>query len=160
MKNLLDKGLAALERRGEKKEERISSLLDRHVDAMADHSTLILYIYVLSGVNLLFWLCVVFFPFEVYRALETVGNLNDRIALLMVGIVFGTGMWLTYALFRIRISDLEDSSFENTFLSSVSHQQKSHRRFHVWLAAVTGGVINLLALFLVELFRIANWNGP
>ncbi|MBK8464649.1 MAG: hypothetical protein IPL32_02355 [Chloracidobacterium sp.] len=160
MRKLIEKASDALYQQEEKKEERIAQLLDRHVDAMADRLTLKKYIYVLSGINFVLWACVMIFPYDIYKAFETVGNIDDRIVLTVVAIIFGIGMWLTYALFRLRFPELEDRGLGNDFLSSVAHQQGSYRRFHVWLASVAGGVLNLLALFIVELLRVESWRSP
>lgn len=160
MGDLIRKGLDAADRRGERKEENIARMLDRHVDAMDDRSTLKRYIYILGAIIIFLWIAVLIFPYEVYKAFEKVGNIDDRVVLTIVVMIFGVGMWFTYALFRLRFPNLENREFGSEFLSSVKHQQNSFRRFHVWLAAVIGGVVNLLALFVVELILLEIWHRP
>lgn len=160
MRDLIRKGLDAAERCGEKKEEKIARVLDRHVDAMDDRSTLKRYIYVLGSLICLFWISVLIFPYEVYRAFEKVGNIDDRVVLMIVVMIFGVGMWFTYALFRVRFPDIENRKLGSEFLSWLEHQQNSFRRFHVWIVAVGGGVLNLLALFVFELALLELWYRP
>lgn len=64
-------------------------------------------------------------------------------------------MWLTYALFRLKFSDLEDPGFNDEVLASFSYSLHSTKRWRVWLVSVIGGILNVLLLIFVEIFLTA-----
>lgn len=61
-----------------------------------------------GAVNLLIWLSVLIFPEEIYQAWQKVTDINDRLSIVMIGIVFGIGVWITYTVFRIKSPEIED----------------------------------------------------
>lgn len=146
MRKVINKGFEALGRRDEKREERMDALLTRNVEAMSHRPTLKLYALVLGGINLLIWAAVLLRPFDVQTAFAKVSEVNDRLVLIVIGILFGIGMWLTYALFRLKFPDLEELSQTSEVMSSFTDSEKTTRKIRVWLASVVGGVLNLLAL--------------
>ena len=75
-----------------------------------------------------------------------VGEANDKIVAVFIAGVFGVGLWLTYSIFRLKFSDLEDRVQGSEFMSSFADSEKSTRRIRVWVLSVVGGVLNLLAL--------------
>jgi hypothetical protein len=154
MKDLIRRGLDAYEGRHEKRDEELADLLTSGTQALEHRPTLKLFAVGLGFLNLLYWVCVVFFPRDVRSAFMTVADVDDKVATVVVLIVFGTGMWLTYSLFRFRFPDLENSPASSDVFSSFQHQENSYRRFRVWLISVVGGVLNLLALAIVEGLRL------
>ncbi len=150
MKDLLRKGLDAYEGRQERREDELASVVIRNVDAMSDRATLKRYIYVLSGVNILFWAAVLIRPFDVLKAFEIVAEVNDKIVVFVFAAVFGIGMWLTYSIFRLKIPDLEEIKDGREVMTAFADQENSTRKVRVWVTAVTCGLLNLLALAIAE----------
>lgn len=150
MKDLLRKGLDAYEGRQERREDELASVVIRNVDAMSDRATLKRYIYVLSGVNILFWAAVLIRPFDVAAAFNKVVEVNDRIIVVFLSTVFGIGMWLTYSIFRFIFSDLEERKEGRDVMTSFADQENSARKVRIWVTAVACGVLNLLALAIAE----------
>ena len=111
--------------------------------------------------NLSYWIFVFVFPFAVLNAFDLISELSDKAVMLAVGVVFGTGLWITYILFRFKFPDLENPQLPSgAIMSAYSHQNLLERRFRIWLVSVIGGVVNFFALFIVELFRLGNWHRP
>jgi type IV secretory pathway VirB6-like protein len=156
MRDLLNKGFEALGSRDEKREERMDVLLTRNVEAMAHRPTLRLYTGVLGGVNVLLWVAVLLRPYDVLAAFSKISAVNDRSVMIVIGIVFGIGMWLTYALFRLKFPDLEELSQSTEVMSSFADSEKTTRKVRVWVASVVGGVLNLLALAIVFGLLVSN----
>lgn len=124
----------------------MDALLTSNVEAMSHRPTLKLYALVLGGVNLLFWVAVLVRPFDVQSAFTKISDVNDRLVLIVIGILFGIGMWLTYALFRLKFPDLEELSQSSDVMSSFADSEKTTRKIRVWVASVMGGLLNLLAM--------------
>lgn len=146
MRNVFEKLNETLENGNEKFEARWDRRLTKHVDAMSNRGTLLKYIYVLGGVNLLLWLSVLIRPFDVLYAFTKIGNVDDRLVLTILIGIFAVGMWLTYAFFRVRFPNLEERDYSDEFLSTYAYQLNWTRKFRIWVTAVAGGVLNLLAL--------------
>ena len=154
MKDLLRKGLDAYEDHRERRDEAFADLVLGNVEAMQNRRTLKIYIGVLSLLTVLFWAAVLVRPFDVYTAFQKVAHVNDKIVFVVLAAVFGIGMWLTYSLFRFRIPDLETTSETAEIMSSYGDQQSAYRKVRIWVLSVAAGVINLLALAIVELLLI------
>src|SRR5687768_11356666 len=122
MRNVFDVLSESLEKYNDKFEARWDRRLTRHVDAMSDGGTLWKYIYVLGAVNLLLWLSVLIRPSDVLYAFTKVGNIDDRlVGTILVG-VFAVGMWLTYALFRLKFPSLEERNYSVGLMSTYNYQ--------------------------------------
>ncbi len=160
MKDWIRRHLDRFEDRQERRDEEFAALLIRGVDAMAHRPTLRLFIYILGGMNIMYWASVLLFPFDILDALKRVSDLSDKMGFITISMVFGTGMWLTYALFRLKFPNLEDADVPKGFMSAFERQEKSHRRFRIWIISVAGGVANLLALTITELIRLGDWRRP
>lgn len=113
---------------------------------MADRATLKRQASVLVVVNSLLWAAVLIRPHDVLSAFNMVGEANDKIVAVFIAGVFGVGLWLTYSIFRLKFSDLEDRVQGSEFMSSFADSEKSTKRIRVWVLSVVGGVLNLLAL--------------
>lgn len=157
MTNIIRKGLDAYESRADARDERLVKIVRDRVESLSDRSTLKLYILILGGINLLVWLTVVFFPHDVYDAFSQVSEINDRIVAIIIAAFWGLGMWLTYSLCRWRVPDLEDPEVYPGVMAAYAHQQGLYRKFRIWVFAVAGGVLNLLALVAVGSWRLGGW---
>lgn len=157
LREWLRKGLDAYEGRYERRDEEFASIVSRNVDALYNRRTLWFYLAVLSASNTFVWLSVIIFPRDIKRAWEVVTDLDDKIAFLIISIVFGLGMWLIYALFRLKFPDLENPNFNDEMLASFSYSLHSTKRWRVWLVSVIGGILNALLLIFVEIFLTAGF---
>jgi hypothetical protein len=152
VKDWLGKRLEAWADRHERRDEEVAALVSRNIDAMSNRRTLRLYVAALAAANALVWLSVIVFPKDVGRAWESVNDLNEKIGLAVLAIVFGLGLWLTYSLFRLKFPDLEDPAFEEDVLASFNYSLHSTKRWRVWLVSVIGGVLNVLMLIFLDVF--------
>ena len=155
LRDWLRKRLDKYEERYERRDEEFASVVIRNVDALSNRRALWFYLAVLLASNTLVWFSVIIFPRDIKQAWEIVTNLDDKIAFLIISIVFGLGMWLTYALFRLKFPDLEDPDFNNEMLASFSYSLHSTKRWRVCLVSVIGGVLNVLLLIFAEIFLTA-----
>jgi hypothetical protein len=148
---LIGKSLEKWADRRERRDEELADIVLRNMEALSDRRNLKIYISVLAGINAVIWLCVIAFPSDVEDAWQKVDELDQKITAVMIAIIFGVGFWLTYTLFRLGFPDIEDQTLDRTFLSSFDHSQRSLKRFRVWVASAAGGVLNVLALTVVEI---------
>lgn len=146
MRKIFDLWNAWSEDANDRLEAKWNRRLTRHVDAMSDRKTLRNYIYVLVCVNLLMWLAVLIRPFDVLSAFTKIGSIDDRLVLTVLIGIFAIGMWLTYALFRVKFPRLEERDYEPEFMATYAYHVNWTRKFRIWVTAVAGGVLNLLAL--------------
>ena len=156
MKDLLRKGLDAYEKRQERRDEEFEAAVSQHVDALSHRPTLRIYIALLAGVDLLFWAAVLIRPFDVKTALNKVADVNDKLVALFLFMIWGIGLWLTYSLFRLKFPDLEDIHQDEGIMSAFSTQQNAMRKVRIWVLSVAGGVLNSLALAIVDGLFIGN----
>lgn len=106
-------------------------------------------------VNLAYWFAVIVFPGAVYGLVSFLNDWTSKGLAILLGGAFGAGVCLTYALFRFKFPDLENTrKSSGSVMASYSEQQAMDRRIRVWLVSVTGGVLNLLGLWLLELLRL------
>jgi hypothetical protein len=154
MRKLIRRGLDAYEGRQERRDEEFAELLISGTEALGHRPTLKLFTIISGTLNLIYWICVLLFPRDILDAFETIGGLGDRLVAIVLVFVFGSGLWFAYSLFRFRYPDLEKDPIEEGVLSSFAHQENSYRRFRVWLMCVVFGVLNLLALAIVEGLRL------
>ena len=152
MRDWLRRRLEAWEGQHERRDEEFAALVSRNIDAMSDRRTLRLYVTFLAAANALVWLSVILFPKDVGRAWATVNDLDEKIGLAVIAIVFGLGLWLTYSLFRLKFPDLEDPEFEKDVLASFNYSEHSTTRWRIWLVSVIGGVLNVLMLIFLDVF--------
>ena len=156
MLDLLRKGFDALNRHGEKREERYDRLITKPVDAMSHRPTLKRYIYVFAALNTFLWACVLLRPFDVLAGFQKVAEIDDRLLTTIFVGLFGVGMWLTYSLFRLKFPGLEDRKYPKEVFSAYRYQADRIFNFRIWVTSVTGGVLNLLALAIVEGLLVSN----
>jgi hypothetical protein len=73
--------------------------------------------------------------------------------MLVLGIPFGFGLYLTYCIFRLRLPDIEDNTrLDSEVMASFAYQKESTKRWFVWLFSVLGGVVNVLLLILANMY--------
>jgi hypothetical protein len=137
-----------------RRDEEFADMLIRSTEALGNRRTLWLTTIVLGSLDLVCWIAVLFFSHSVRDAFLLVDDVSDQAAGAFIMMIFGMGLWLTYCIFRFRYPDLEVSPQLDDVFSSVTHQEHSLRRFHIWLVAVVGGVLNLLALAIVQGLRL------
>jgi len=154
MRDWLRKRLDAFETRQEQRDEEFAALLTSAVDALSHRRTLWTYLAILGSANAIIWLSVIVFPRDVMGGWFTVTDLDHRFGAVLIAILFGIGMWFTYSLFRLKFPDLENPKFQHEVLSSFNYSMHTTKRWRVWLFAVIGGVLNVLLLVILELFRI------
>lgn len=156
MIKLLRRGLDAYEGRTQRRDDQFSEITSRHIESMDDRSSLSRYVCILSLIDLFYFVCILLFPFEVYEGFQKVSEINERIAFTIFAIIFGTGLWLTYAVARLKFPDLEKAQIDMGVMTSYASQENGYRRFRVWVVSVLGGILNLLGLLLVELILVGN----
>lgn len=156
MKDLLRRGLDAYEGRGERRDEELADALSRGVAALSDRGVHRTTLAILSTINALIWLSVLIVPHDVSATWVNVTDLDAKLGVMLVGTVFGIGMWLTSALLRLKYPDIEDQSVDDGVFSSVSYHARAHLRFRVWVGSTAGGVVNALAIAIVEGLRISS----
>ena len=135
----------------EDSDDRIADRLNAQVDAMSDRRVLLRNVVVLGAVNLLIWLSVLLFSGGVREGFSQVWEGSDRIAKIVLAIVFGIGMWLTYSLFRLRFPDIEEQRLDSEVMGSFAYQTNSTKRWMVWVLSAVGGIVNVGLLALVAM---------
>lgn len=134
----------------------MAKVMIRHVDALSHRPTLKIYILVLAGIDLLFWAAVLIRPFDVMTAFKKVADVDDKLVAFFLAVVWGLGLWLTYSLFRLKFPDLEKVQQDDGVMSAFSAQENSTRKVRIWVLSVAGGVLNFLALAIVEGLLVSN----
>lgn len=137
----------------EESDDRVAEMLSDGVEAMSDRRTLFLFISILGGINLLIWASVLIVPADVRDAFERVSNVNQKISAIVLALIFGLGMWLSYALFRLKFPDIEEQRLDADVMGSFAYQSDSTKRFRVWLFSAVGGIVNVGLMILAVLAR-------
>jgi hypothetical protein len=129
-------------------DDQFAETVSRSVDAMSSRRTLLRFIYILGTINLLIWASVLIVPAAVRDGFDTVWNMNQKISMIVLALVFGVGMWLTYALLRLKFPDIEDQRLDDGVMASFAYQSLSIKRFKVWSISAVGGILNVVLLIL------------
>ncbi len=156
MRDWIRKRLDGYEGRHEKRDEEFAAIWNGAVDAMSDRRTLWRFLGILATANSVIWLSVIIFPRNVSNAWSKVTDVNDKFGALVVAIIFGIGLWLTYSILRLRIPDVEDQTLDAEIFGSVTYHARANKRFFVWLFSTVGGVVNVLGIVIVELALSGN----
>ncbi len=135
----------------EDSDDRIAEKINEGVEAMSDRRVLVRYVLVLGTVNLLIWLSVLIFSGSVRDGFSQVWAGSDRIAKVVLAIVFGIGMWLTYSLFRLKFPDIEEQRLDSDVMGSFAYQSNSTKRWMVWVLSAVGGIVNVGLLVVVAM---------
>ena len=139
--------------RTDEDDDRVADTISRGVESMSDHNTLVRFIWITGAINTLIWASVLIVPADVRDGFERVWTLNQKIDIIVLGLVFGLGMLLTYALFRLKFPDLEEQRLDADVMGSFAYQSDATKRFRVWLFSAIGGVVNVLLLILAVIIR-------
>src|SRR5688500_6633455 len=126
----------------EHSDDRLAQKINANVEAMADRASLIRYVFVLSAINLLIWMSVLVFSGSVREGFGQVWQASDKIAKVVLGVVFGIGMWLTYSLLRLKFPDIEEQRLDSEVMGSFAYQADSTKRWMVWVLSAVGGILN------------------
>ena len=68
-----------------------------------------------------------------------------------MAIVFGIGMWLTYAVFRLKFPVIEEQRLDAEVMGSFAYQSNSTKRWMVWVLSAVGGLVNVGLLVAVAM---------
>lgn len=158
IRKLLRWGIDHVESRAERNENRNWEYASRGLVALENRSTFYRFFLVLLVLEAAYVGFVILAP---NTAIEMLSRLNDwspKGLTLVIGVIFGTGLWLTYSLFRMKIADLEEVAVdEGPIATSFSSQRRSERRFRIWIVSTTAGVLNVLALYFILHLRVYGW---
>lgn len=149
---LLRKGLDAYETRQEQKIEKYAEIAERGLGVMEDQRNLVRLTWVLGIANGLLWLIVIVIPRVLDNVWSVAIEFDDNASWYVFVVVFGLGLSLTYALFRLKFQDLEDPNIKDDILSSFHRSEHANRRFLIWLFSVIGGLVNAVLLLTLEVY--------
>lgn len=135
----------------EDSDDRLAETINEAVEAMSNRGILRRAVFLLGVVNLLIWLSVLVFSGSVRDGFSQVWAGSDRIAKVVLAIVFGIGMWLTYSLFRLKFPDIEEQRLDSDVMGSFAYQSNSTKRWMVWVFSAVGGIVNVALLVLVAM---------
>ena len=134
-------------------DDHIAEMLSHGVEAMADRRTLLLFIWILSSINLLIWASVLIVPADIRDGFDRVWGMSQQIGGVFIALVFGVGMWLSYALFRLKFPDIEEQRLDADVMGSFAYQSDSTKKYRVWLLSAIGGIVNVVLMILAVLAR-------
>jgi hypothetical protein len=137
----------------DKSDDQFAEKLSRGVEAMSDRRTLIRFIWILGTINLLIWLSVLIVPVDVRDGFDTVSQLNRKVGGIVLALVLGLGMWLSYSLLRLKFPDIEEQRLDADVMGSFAYQSDSTKKYRVWLFSAIGGIVNLGLMILAVLVR-------
>lgn len=141
-----------LEQRRDETDSRIDEGFSKGIELLSDRSNIYRALIVLGICNLILWLSVLIFPSFVGSVWANVGRVSDKVAVALLGIPFGLGLYLTYSIFRLKFDDVEHQNVESTPLGSFNYQSQSQKRYLIWLFSVLGGVLNTVLMVLTDIF--------
>jgi hypothetical protein len=137
--------------KSEREDMRAASDLIEMVEALSDRRALFRFLAICAIGNLLIWIVSVVFASRVYDAMSYV--VPDKIGVIVLGIPFGLGMYLTYCIFRLKVPTIEDNKhLHSEMMASFAYQSESTKRWFVWLFSVLGGLVNVLLLIIANMY--------
>ena len=158
VRKLLGWGLDRVEGRAEQNEDRNWEYASRGLAALDNRSTFYRFFLILLGLEAAYLGFVILAPDTVLDMLSRLNDWSPKGLMLLIGVIFGTGLWLTYSLFRMKIADLEEVAVdEGPIATSFFSQRRSERRFRIWIVSTAAGVLNVLALYLILHLRVYGW---
>jgi hypothetical protein len=154
-RQFLRRGLDKYESRTEQKDERYWSRLNRGMEALDDHDALKRFFYILIGLECIYWFLVLVFPGQVIDLVRFLSQWSNKVLAIMLGTVFGTGLYIAYVLFRFKFPDLENNvPGDGPINAAYSQQAGIERKFRVWVGSVVAGIANLFLLVAVAIVRV------
>lgn len=142
--------------RNDKRDDLVAKAVDHGVEALSDRKTLIGYLALILSLNIILWAAVIFRPYEMREAAESVNTTSNMILVIIFGVIFGFGMWITYSLLRLKFPKIEEHNLESGVMATLAYQDQSSKRWFVWLVSVIGGVTNLLSMILIDILLTDN----
>jgi hypothetical protein len=121
------------------------------IDSMSDKRGLNRALLISGSINFVVWLMVLLFPRDVRSAFNTVGDVQGKIIVVVIGFLFGIGFFFAYALLRLKFPDVETGKMDDGPMSSFNYHAHSQKRWLVWLFATIGGVVNVFLLIVVDI---------
>lgn len=132
--------------------EKFDAGITRIIGGMSNKIFLLRFLWISASINLAVWLCVVFFHQAVNQAYTRVFDLSDKIGVGILVFPLMFGFFIAYSLCRLKFPDLEENELQSEMMASYSYQAHSMRRWYIWLFSILGGVLNVVLLFLVNLY--------
>lgn len=137
-------------RKSEKEVEEIAEIVRRGTESLGDRHAVLWFIRLALAANVIVWLAVLVFPGFVLETLLLIFEFSNKFTMLLLGIPFGMGFWLAYAVCMWFFPDVEDGKdLDSDIMASYGYQEKSRRRWIVWLISAASGIVNLALLIAV-----------
>jgi hypothetical protein len=136
----------------EKRNEKFDKAVSGFVDDLSNRTLLFRYLLLGVSLNAALWLVVLVFYETVNQGFIRLFNLNNKIAVLVLGFPLMFGFLITYTLCRLKFPDIEDNNLQSEIMASYAYQAHSLKRWYIWLFSSLGGVLNVVLLFLVNLY--------
>jgi hypothetical protein len=137
-----------------KEEEGNSRLFNRfleQLEKLAENYSLSYFLIFAIGGNIAIWLLVLFFPSYVYNIVDYSAVISDKLRFGLMGIPLLFGTFIAYFLFRLKFPDIEEQNLESEIMSTYSFQTNASKRWKIWIASITIGIINTALLILTDL---------
>ncbi len=136
-------------------DEIIAERMNRFVVDVADRTYLKRSLALFFLLNVLLWAGVVLIAlYQSWILIRLFSRDQGKGGLILMGIPFGLGLYITYLFLRMLIPDVEDVDIDSDFMSGYNYSRNSQRRWYVWLGAVLGGVANALSIVLVGIYLL------
>jgi hypothetical protein len=136
----------------EKRNEQFDSGLTELVDVLSNRSSLFRFLWFCVALNLVLWLCVFIFHEFVNERYRQLFGASDKIGIGVLFIPLALGFFITYSLCRLKFPDIEENNLQSEMMASYNYQSHSLKRWYIWLFSILSGVLNVVLLFLVNLY--------
>jgi hypothetical protein len=136
----------------EKRNEKFDAGLSRLVDGLSDRTSLFRFLWICIALNAVLWLFALFFHEFVNERYTQLLGVSDKIGIGVLFIPLALGFFITYSLCRIKFPDIEENNLQSEMMASYNYQSQSLKRWYIWLFSILGGVLNVVLLFLVNLY--------
>jgi hypothetical protein len=136
----------------EKRNEKFDADLSRLVDGLSDRTSLFRFLWICIALNAVLWLCALLFHEFVNERYRQIFNISDKIGIGVLFIPLAAGFFIIYSLCRIKFPDIEENNLQSEMMASYNYQSQSLKRWYIWLFSILGGVLNVVLLFLVNLY--------
>ncbi len=142
-------------KKSERDDEIIAERMNRFVADVADRTYLKRSLAVFLVLNVLLWAGVVLIAiYQSWILIRLFSRDQGKGMVILLGIPFGLGLYITYLFLRMLIPDVEDVDIDSDFMSGYNYSRNSQRRWYVWIGAVVGGVVNVLSIVLVGIYLL------
>ncbi|MBX7172133.1 MAG: hypothetical protein K1X72_14305 [Pyrinomonadaceae bacterium] len=135
----------------EKENEKIANNFSKVVDSMTNKQIIWRFLLIGLSVNFLFWLAVLLIPELIYKGFHLVNIVSDKLSKGLLGIPLMLTTFTVYAIFRLKLPNIEDQKLDSELMASYAYQAQSTKRFWVWIISFMVGIINTLLLIMTDL---------